>query len=119
MNLCTNAIQAIGNKEGLLQIKLSSWHVNEAMVEQCPDLTPGPYVCLSVQDTGVGMTREIINRIFDPYFTTKKNGEGNGLGLAIVQGLVKGHKGTIFVYSEPDKGSIFQVFLPAIEQANI
>jgi len=114
MNLCTNAIQAIGNKDGLLLIKLSSCQVNKAMAEKYPDLTPGPYVCLSVQDTGIGMTLEIMNRIFDPYFTTKKNGEGNGLGLAIVQGLVKRHKGTIFVYSEPGKGSIFQVLLPAI-----
>ncbi|MGC8809770.1 MAG: sensor histidine kinase [bacterium] len=119
MNLCMNAIQAIGDKEGMLQIKLSSWHVNEVMAAQCPDLNPGPYVCLSVEDTGVGMTPEVMSRIFDPYFTTKKNGEGNGLGLAIVQGLVKRHNGAIFVYSEPGKGSIFQVFLPTIESRDI
>jgi len=118
MNLCMNAIQAIGDKKGMLQIKLSAMHVTQAMAAQCPDLLPGPYVCLNVEDTGVGMTPEVMSKIFDPYFTTKKNGEGNGLGLAIVQGLVKRHSGAIFVYSELGKGSIFQVFLPAIENRN-
>jgi len=114
MNLCSNAIQAIGDKEGLLRIKLSSLRIEEALAEKYPDLKAGPYVCLSVQDNGVGMTPEIMNRIFDPYFTTKKNGEGNGLGLAIVYALVRNHNGAIFVHSEPGKGSIFQVILPAI-----
>lgn len=115
MNLCLNAIQAIGDKGGFLEINLSSVNLDALLAEKYEGLKPGLYLCLTVKDTGEGMTPEILQRIFDPYFTTKKDGQGNGLGLSIVRGLVKGYKGAISVISEPGKGSIFQIYLPAID----
>lgn len=118
MNLCTNAMQAIGDKHGLVEIKLSSFYFDGSKNEQFEELKPGPYLCLTVRDTGVGMTPEIISKIFNPYFTTKKDEQGNGLGLSIVRCLVKSYKGGISVFSEPGKGSIFQIFLPGIDHEN-
>ncbi|MBF0550146.1 MAG: response regulator [Deltaproteobacteria bacterium] len=75
-------------------------------------LTPGPYLKLSVSDTGRGIESNIIDKIFDPFFTTKETGKGTGMGLAIVHGIVKRHGGTVSVYSEPGKGSTFNIILP-------
>jgi CheY-like chemotaxis protein len=79
-----------------------------------PDLSPGPCVRLTVSDTGHGMSAAVKDRIFDPYFTTKKVGEGTGMGLAVVQGIIKSHDGAISVYSEPGQGTAFHIFLPKI-----
>ena len=79
------------------------------------DLKPGPYVCLSVKDSGHGMDKELLDRIFEPYFTTKPEGEGTGMGLSVVHGIVKSHGGDIVVESEKGVGTTFLVFFPKME----
>jgi CheY-like chemotaxis protein/two-component sensor histidine kinase len=116
MNLCTNAAHAMRDKGGVLSVKLSVMEADAQLVSQHSSLTEGHYVCLTVNDTGHGMDAAVMERIFDPYFTTKKIGEGTGMGLAVVQGIVKSYGGAISVSSEPGKGTTFHVFLPRIEQ---
>ena len=115
MNLCTNAAQAMEDMGSVLQVALTNVELDEDAIEQFPDLKPGPYVRLTVRDTGCGIKPEIMDQIFDPYFTTKGLGEGTGLGLAAVQGIVKSHGGSVSAYSEPGKGTTFHVLLPRIE----
>jgi CheY-like chemotaxis protein len=81
---------------------------------QYKELKPGPYLLLSVSDTGYGIKPELIDKIYDPFFTTKKVGEGTGMGLAVVHGIVKSHNGHIYVESEVGKGTTFSVLLPKI-----
>ena len=115
MNLCTNACHAMENEKGTLTIKLYRKEIRpEDIVES--DVAPGPFIELSVQDTGSGMDEKIMARIFEPYFTTKELGKGSGLGLAVVHGIVKTLHGFVEVESEPGKGSIFHVYFPALEQ---
>lgn len=116
VNLCTNAAHAMREKGGILEVSLQDVEITEDMTSLCSDLTPGPYVAMAVHDTGTGIDPEIIHRIFDPFFTTKKKGEGSGLGLSVAYGIVKECNGTITVQSELHKGSVFTVYLPAIEQ---
>ncbi|MBW2169460.1 MAG: response regulator, partial [Deltaproteobacteria bacterium] len=117
MNLCTNAGHAMREEGGILEVTLTNVDIDARTIRQYPDMSPGPYLRLSVSDTGEGMTPEILGRIFDPYFTTKEVGEGTGLGLAVVHGIIKDHGGAITVYSEPGKGTTFHVYLPVIEKA--
>ncbi len=118
MNLCTNAAHAMRGKGGLLEIGLAGVdHGIEDGGEWNPDLKPGRYLKLFVADTGHGMSRDILERIFDPYFTTKEQGEGTGLGLSVAYGIVHSHGGRIYAHSEPGNGSSFDVFLPRIEMA--
>lgn len=117
MNLCTNAAQAMRSKGGVLEISLKTVKINEQSRAQFPDLTPGSYAQLRVQDDGEGMSPEILGKIFDSYFTTKKVGEGTGLGLAVVHGLVKNHGGAISVKSELGQGSVFNIFFPLLSEA--
>jgi len=112
VNLCTNAAHAMREKGGILEITLEELDLDPHEVASYPGLTPGPYVRLTVSDTGHGMNRRVMKRIFDPYFTTKERGVGTGLGLAIVDGIVKNHGGTITAYSKPEKGATFHVYLP-------
>ncbi|MEW6262542.1 MAG: PAS domain S-box protein [Thermodesulfobacteriota bacterium] len=112
MNLCTNAAQAMRVRGGVLSVNLSLVEAKAYLEHQ--DLPPGPYVRFEVRDTGEGMEEKIMERIFDPYFTTKGPGEGTGLGLTVVQGIVKNHGGAISVFSEPGLGSVFYVFFPRI-----
>jgi CheY-like chemotaxis protein len=114
MNLCTNAAHAMRAKGGRLTIDLSDVVLGGSFLEQHPYLSPGVYIKLRVIDTGHGMKKVTLDRIFDPFFTTKERGEGTGMGLAVVLGIVKSHGGTITVESEEGKGSTFNVFLPVI-----
>ena len=115
MNLCTNAHYAMSQKGGVLEISLSDVELDSKNASQYPDLEPGSYVKLTVSDTGFGMDQGTLERIFDPYFTTKEKGVGTGMGLAVVHGIIKSHRGAITVQSEPGKGSSFQALLPLVE----
>jgi len=117
MNLCTNAVHAIGEKEGILEIAVQHAEIDHTRKDSLIGLEVGPYIQLSVRDTGAGMPPEIVERIFDPYFTTKDKGVGTGLGLAVVHGIVKKSGGAIKVDSEFGKGSAFHIYLPRVDQA--
>jgi len=112
MNLCTNASQAMRKKGGLLNVSLVTVEMDEKFAAEHPDAGTGPYLRLTVRDTGHGIAPEIREKIFDPFFTTKEKEEGTGMGLAVVDGIVKGHGGFITVESKPQKGTAFHVFLP-------
>ncbi len=115
MNLCTNAVHAMHNRAGLLAVNLANAEIVAESAEGLERLAPGKYVRITVTDTGYGILPEIIDRIFDPYFTTKGPGEGTGLGLSVVHGIVKNHGGIIRVSAEMGKGATFNVYLPAIQ----
>ena len=117
MNLCTNAAHAMGEKGGMLDVSLVDVELDADYAAKHFDIKPGPYLKLSVRDTGQGISSALLGQIFDPFFTTKQQGEGTGMGLSVVHGIVKSHGGTISVYSEPGEGSIFNVYLPAIESS--
>lgn len=111
MNLCTNAAHAMENQAGILDVKLARTDIEK---EHSSQLKPGPHLRLSISDNGRGMDRTILDRIFDPYFTTKEAGEGTGLGLAVVHGIVNSYGGEIKVASEVGKGSSFHILFPVI-----
>lgn len=115
MNLCTNAASAMENSGGTLEVTVTDVHITGASLDE-PDLDPGDYLRIEVSDTGVGIPPEIINSIFEPYFTTKRPGEGTGMGLAVVQGIVESYGGKIFVDSQLGKGTTFSVFLPIVSK---
>ncbi len=115
INLCANAAYAMKGKGGVIEVGLSETILKEKTEKQYPDLPPGRYWELSVRDTGRGIDPGIIDRIFDPYFTTKQIGEGSGMGLSVVHGIVENHGGKIYVSSEPGKGSVFTILFPKIE----
>ena len=113
MNLCTNSTHAMRDEGGILEISLQNVEFGKQNMEL--DLGPGRYVKLALSDTGYGIDPKHIDRIFDPYFTTKVMGEGTGLGLSVIQGIVKTHHGAVTVKSEPGKGTVFEVLFPVIE----
>jgi PAS domain S-box-containing protein len=119
MNLCTNAYQAMQEQAGVLEVSLDRVHLQEAAGGASPQIPAGFYLRLVVSDTGQGMEPQVLERIFEPYFTTKDPGEGTGLGLAVVHGIVSQLGGAIMVDSNPGKGSRFQVYLPRLENGEI
>jgi len=114
MNLCTNAAYAMRGTTGSIDISLDNIRFGPMDLPE-PDMQPGDYLILSVKDTGAGMDEEVRTRVFEPFFTTKPVEEGTGLGLSVVYGIVKSHRGSIKVYSEPGRGSVFRVYLPKSE----
>ena len=115
INLATNAAHAMNGKDGLLKIALRTVEIDGELAGKHADLKEGIYVMLMVRDNGCGMAPEVIERIFDPFFTTKGPGEGTGMGLSVVHGIVSQHHGAISVESEIGSGTTLCVYLPAIE----
>jgi PAS domain S-box-containing protein len=114
INLCTNAWQAM-DESGTLRIELQQVSVDATTVKMHPNLNTGEYARLSVMDTGRGMDEATLDRVFEPFFTTKTVNEGTGLGLSVVHGIVRNHRGDILVDSEPGKGAAFHIYLPIIQ----
>ncbi len=115
MNLCTNAYHAMREHGGVLEVKLEAGQVDAEFAKSNLDLHAGDYLKLTVSDTGHGMDEATKERIFDPFFTTKAIGEGTGMGLSVVHGIVKSHGGAITCASELGKGTIFNIYLPQID----
>ncbi len=116
LNLCTNAEHAMEDSKGVLSISLSDVTAEEVREHIRSDVKPGSYIRLKIGDTGKGMTTEILSKAFSPFFTTKKQGEGTGMGLPIVHGIVSSLNGFIHPHSEPGRGSSFDIFLPVMEE---
>ncbi|MBN1103634.1 MAG: PAS domain S-box protein [Deltaproteobacteria bacterium] len=114
MNLCTNAAHAMEENGGVLDISLEKAEIDAAFAANHAGMRPGPYLRMAVRDTGKGMVPETLERIFEPYFTTKDKGKGTGLGLSVVHGIVKAHGGAVMVESEPGKGTTVSVYFPRI-----
>jgi len=119
MNLCTNAGHAMKKEGGKLEVLLEEVFIQNDDLIMYPDLKVGSYLKLIVKDSGYGISQDNLNRIFEPYFTTKGKGEGTGLGLAVVHGIVKGFGGDIRVYSELGKGTAIHVLFPLIKEVKI
>ncbi|GAB6146144.1 PAS domain S-box protein [Desulfocicer niacini] len=116
MNICINASHAMEDTGGVLDILVETTSINEKTSARYPDLAPGDWLKITINDTGPGISEDIIDRIFDPYFTTKGVGKGSGMGLAVVHGIVQNHHGTIFVESKPGKGATFTIFFPLLTE---
>ena len=117
MNLITNSSHAVENKNGVIDIELKEVCLKNNDLAGS-ELLPGPYIRFSVSDNGNGMSQGTIDKIFEPYFTTKEQGKGTGLGLAVVYGIVKEHGGDIKVYSEVGKGTTFNIYWPLMKKAS-
>ncbi len=119
MNLCTNALGAMGDTKGVLEVSLKDVDLKSDTVFSHKKLQAGQYIKLSVKDTGCGIDSAIMERIFEPFFTTKDVGEGTGMGLAVIHGIVENHGGTISIDSEVGVGTTFNVFFPKIERSDV
>jgi PAS domain S-box-containing protein len=116
INLCTNAGQAMKAGKGVLEVRVSDFVLSDPADSPYPDMEPGPYLKLSVSDTGAGIDDLIKDRIFEPFFTTRESG-GTGMGLSVVYGIVKSHQGAITVSSAPGRGSTFAVYFRKLKDA--
>jgi PAS domain S-box-containing protein len=116
VNLCTNAYQAMREGGGRLEVTLTEMGFDTHTKPPCRDMLPGSYICLSVKDTGHGIDPAIIDRIFEPYFTTKGPAEGTGMGLSMVHGIVKSHQGYIEAASVLGEGTTFRVYIPQMDR---
>jgi len=112
MNLCTNSLHAMVDKGGILEVRLDALKLNPKKIKANANIKKGNYVRLTISDTGVGMDKQTINRIFEPFFTNKEVGSGSGLGLSVVHGIVNNYNGAIQVQSELGNGTIFMIYLP-------
>lgn len=112
MNLCTNAFHAIDSKGGKICITTEKVMIAEHEDKRYINLEKGDYIKLIVEDSGTGIPQEVQERIFEPFFTTKQEGEGSGLGLSVVHGIVKSYDGSIFVESEEGEGTKFEIYFP-------
>ncbi len=115
MNLCTNAYHAMKSSGGVLDVSITAASILEQDVKSHPGMNTGKYIKLTISDNGCGISHDVIDRIFEPYFTTKSVGEGTGFGLSTVHGIVKDHGGGIKVYSEVGVGTTFIIFLPVAD----
>ncbi len=115
MNLCTNAADAMRDTGGLLAVRLRDLELSAEEAGNLPEVKPGAYLELIVRDTGHGMGPGHMERIFDPFFTSKEQGKGTGLGLSVVHGIIKSHGGAISVSSEPGQGTEFRVLFPRVK----
>ena len=116
VNLCANSLHAMRERRGRLEISIRRVQVDEKLAGEVPNLRAGSYMRLTVSDNGHGMEQATLDRIFDPFVTTKSQGEGTGLGLAIVQGVVVGHGGALHVNSRVEVGSTFDLYFPTTEE---
>lgn len=116
INICTNASQSMEETGGNLTINVENVDLDSEAAGRYPDLSAGNYLIIAISDTGSGIDPENIDRIFDPYFTTKEFGKGSGMGLTVVHGIVKNHGGAITVDSEPGKGATFTILLPVVDE---
>jgi len=116
MNLCTNAYQAMQETGGEIHVRLSEVNIGYEEMVQRIGIKMGPHLHLAVQDNGIGMDASVLERIFEPYYTTKEPGKGTGLGLSVIHGIVKNHGGFITVESLHGQGSSFHVYLPTIDE---
>jgi signal transduction histidine kinase/ActR/RegA family two-component response regulator len=119
MNLCTNAYQAMQDTGGKLEVILTEIDISYEETIDKIGMQPGKHLGLLVSDEGCGMEASVLDRIFEPYYTTKEQGKGTGLGLSVIHGIVKNHGGDITVKSTPHRGTTFQVYLPLIEDVDI
>lgn len=119
MNLSTNAYHAMREKGGLLEMRVGNFTLGGHETPPHPQMPPGAYLTVTVRDTGAGIPKEYLERIFDPYFTTKSKDQGAGMGLSVVHGIIKSHDGYILVSSEYGKGTAFDIYIPFLEGAAV
>lgn len=116
LNLCTNALHAMANQKGTLSVSMHRRELSRENIPQEWDIDPGPFIILTVSDTGSGMDKDTMDRIFEPYYTTKEMGTGTGMGLALIHGIVQDCKGFIEVESTVGQGTTLSVCIPATEE---